>query len=135
MKSPDTLDSTKLFEEDRFEEAKLIHKIFLLFAVFYLCFGVVDYLYAPERIIEFLFLRALYCVVPLTIFFIIDKVKNFRQSEYLAALHAMVAAGVITYMIYVTSGIESPYYAGLNLVAIAAPVSYTHLTLPTNREV
>ena len=120
MKSPDTSDSTKLFEEDRFEEAKLIHKIFVLFAAFYLCFSVVDYLYAPDRIIEFLFLRTLYCVVPLTIFFIIDKVKNFRQSEYLAALHAMVAAGVITYMIYVTSGIESPYYAGLNLVAIAA---------------
>lgn len=120
MESPDTSDSKRLFEEDRFEEAKLIHKIFILFAAVYLCFGFVDYIYAPERFLEFVLLRVLYCAVPVLIYFTIDRVDNFRQTEYLAAAHATVAAGVITYMIYQTSGINSPYYAGLNLVAIAA---------------
>ncbi|MGE0632879.1 MAG: adenylate/guanylate cyclase domain-containing protein, partial [Pseudobdellovibrionaceae bacterium] len=48
-----------------------------------------------------------------------------RQTEIFATLHASIAAGFITYMIFSTTGPSSPYYAGLNLVGIIALCFFT----------
>lgn len=112
-------------EKDRFAEAKRIHKVFILCAIIYVVFTFADYVYAPARILEFLGLRLAYCIIPIIIYIFVDKTKNFRQTEYLAVIHATVASGIISYMIFTTSGVSSPYYAGLNLVGIIALCFFT----------
>jgi adenylate cyclase len=112
-------------EKDRFAEAKRIHKLFILFSIIYVGFTFADYIYAPERILEFLELRLVYSIIPILIYIFVDKTKNFRQTEYLAVIHATAASGIISYMIFTTSGVSSPYYAGLNLVGIIALCFFT----------
>lgn len=109
-----------LLEVDRFAEAKVLHSRYFLFSSVFLSFGILDYIYTNEYFIFFLKLRALYCVIPLSVFFLIKKAKKFRHIEYLAMLHAGLAAGIITYMIFLTTGVLSSYYAGLNLVSMIA---------------
>ncbi len=112
-------------EQDRFAEAKILHSRYILFSLVFLSFGMLDYIYTNEFFTLFLKLRFLYCIIPLTIYFLIQKAKKFRHIEYLAMAHAALAAGVITFMIYKTTGVMSSYYAGLNLVSMVALAFFT----------
>ena len=125
MKQLATDNIEELLEKDRFVEGKIIHKIFLYFSVVYMAFGIADFFYASEKFWQFLALRAVYCLVPISIYFVIDRTKSFRQTEYFAFVHAGIAAGIISYMIFSTSGVNSPYYAGLNLVGLIGLCFFT----------
>ncbi len=114
----------ELIQTDRFEEAKVVHKNFAIFSIVYLSFSVVDYLYSREHFEEFLLLRFLYCIVPIGVSLGTAFAKKIKHIEMMAMFHSFVAAGIISYMIFATYGVKSPYYAGLNLVAIISLVFF-----------
>lgn len=116
---------SRLQEEDRFDEAKVVHRLFVWFSIVYLGFGIADYLLYADRFWEFFAMRLGYCAVPIGFFFLAPRMKTFRQTEVLASIHAAVASGIITYMILTTEGVTSAYYAGLNLVGIIALTFFT----------
>jgi class 3 adenylate cyclase len=63
--------------------------------------------------------------MPVSIYYLSKKATSFRQTEVLATAHAIVASGIITFMIFSAGGVLSPYYAGLNLVGIIALCFFT----------
>lgn len=97
----------------------------MMFAFVYVGFSVADYIYFPKLWLEFFLLRIAYVIAPIGVYFLSKKATSFRQTELLAVIHAMVASGIITYMIFTTEGVNSPYYAGLNLVGIIALCFFT----------
>ena len=125
MKQEKLFKLKERLEQDRFAEAKVLHSRYVLFSLVFLSFGVLDYIYTNEFFTLFLKLRFLYCVIPITVYLLIQKAKKFRHVEYLAMVHAALAAGIITFMIYITTGVMSSYYAGLNLVSMIALAFFT----------
>lgn len=93
----------------------------------YLIFWFADLLYAPALKWEFLGLRSLMIPVCLILNYLVIRMKTLRSVQWVSTLFFAACSSVITFMIYRTEGIASPYYAGLNLVAIAS-MSFTPWT-------
>jgi class 3 adenylate cyclase len=111
--------------EDQFQEAKAMHRIFMMFGVVYVGFAFADYVYFPSIWMKFLVLRIAYVAAPVSLYILSNKAKSFFHTEVLASVHAVIASGIITYMIFSTEGVTSPYYAGLNLVGVIALCFFT----------
>jgi adenylate cyclase len=108
---PAILESTKKTFDNGFRFAPWV----------YLAFSILDYFYAPDWWFEFFFIRVGHWLFVKQLQRLSRKyeftIKTYRR---IGLVWSAVAAWPITYMIYVTQGITSPYYAGLNLVGALA---------------
>lgn len=116
----------KKLNQEEVHDFKVMHKLFLVFALVYPLFSSLDYLFYHDKFQEFFFLRMLYVPVPVICYFLSLKLNKNRHLEILSFMHATIAATIITYMIVKTQeGANSAYYAGLNLVGISALLMFT----------
>jgi len=88
----------------------------------YLSFGILDYFYSPTYWPYFLALRGFHLLFALGLRQWIKSQSNLRlQHFHIAGIAwSFVGASFINIMIFLTDGVTSPYYAGLNLVALLA---------------
>lgn len=115
----------KMLEEE-VRDFRVMHKFFLVFALVYPLFSILDYIFYPTYFTQFLTLRLIYVPTPIVCYFLSKKTSSNRILQLLSFLHATIAAAFITYMATVTSdGINSAYYAGLNLVGISALLMFS----------
>ncbi len=85
----------------------------------YLAFLITDYLYVPHLFGIFAFLRV--CIIGLTLYIRhrAMKLKNLEEAQTIALALVLINSIPITLMIWLIGDVATPYYAGLNLVAIA----------------
>ena len=79
---------------------------------------ILDYFVYREEVAYFFKLRLL-CSLLIAIFWIVvDSSIGRRHSRILGVVLAMFPSFFISWMIFITEGAQSPYYAGLNLVLL-----------------
>ncbi|WP_455208338.1 sensor histidine kinase [Kaarinaea lacus] len=118
----DHLSLAELREQEKLEEirsivATITSKLVLpLYFLFWAC----DLIYVPQYKWEFLALRSL--VIPFALFtnHMILRVSDLRMANYIALFYVFSLAVVINIMILMVDDVSTPYYAGLNLIAIGA---------------
>lgn len=116
----------KKIQEEEVQDFQVMHKLFLVFALVYPLFGVLDYFFYSQHLSEFLLLRFIYVPVPIGCYLLSKRITDSKMLEILSLFHATIAASIITYMAIVTEdGINSAYYAGLNLVGISALLMFS----------
>ena len=94
----------------------------------YLLFWFADLLFLAEKSWICLAVRALIVPLSLSIFALNNRIRTFRGLEWLTVLSAAGHALIITILILFDGGFISGYYAGLNLVTIAA-ISFAPVTM------
>jgi hypothetical protein len=110
----------KVLEEASLEDAKaLFRDSFYVLPCLYLSFWVLDLIYSPENKWLFLGLRFATAVIALGLYRISKSSTKLRTHYILSLIYSCTAANVITFMVAVTDGASSIYYAGLNLVGLA----------------
>ena len=116
------VDEREAFNAERLGELKgtLLMISHWMVLPLYFTFWIADIVYVPEFKWRFLLLRSI--VIPACIFvqFGIRRAKTFRQCEWLAIGFTFAMAAIINSMIYLVGTVATPYYAGLNLVAIGS---------------
>ncbi len=118
----DHLSLAALREHEKLEEIRSIiaaitsRLVLPLYFLFWIC----DLIYVPEYKWEFLALRAL--VIPFALFthYMITRVTDLRLANYITLFYVFSLAVVINIMIFIVDDVSTPYYAGLNLIAIGA---------------
>ena len=86
----------------------------------YFLFWICDAIYVPEMKWEFLGVRATVIPCCIIVQYYAKRVKTFRAGEYLALFYIFSLATVINSLIFMIDDPLTPYYAGLNLVAIGS---------------
>ncbi|WP_455218628.1 sensor histidine kinase [Kaarinaea lacus] len=118
----DRLSLSELRETEKLEEIRSIIATITsrLVLPLYFLFWVCDLIYVPEYKWEFLALRSL--VIPFALFtnYMIIRVNDLKLANYIALFYVFSLAVVINIMIYIVGDVSTPYYAGLNLIAIGA---------------
>jgi len=110
----------ELREHEKLEEIRSIiatitsRLVLPLYFLFWLC----DLVYVPEYKWEFLGLRSLVIPFALVTHYMINRANNVRSANHIALFYVFTLAVVINSMIYIVDDVETPYYAGLNLIAI-----------------
>jgi adenylate cyclase len=86
----------------------------------FLSFWIADLLYVPEQKMTFLFLRLL--ILPLVFIMkkMLSKMNTYSHAQMYMVIYAVFSGSIINVMIYLIDDITTPYYAGLNLVALLA---------------
>lgn len=84
----------------------------------FLVFWLADLAFYPEHKWEFLGIRLLVIPLCLGTKYAIDRVRAFTQAQFVAVTFGIGVAGCINAIIYMIPEAATPYYAGLNLVAI-----------------
>ena len=111
----------KNFALERAREIQAVLKIIThrMAIPLYLLFSVVDFMYVPHLAVEFLCIRLL--VVPISLLFqkIIVDLHDYQKALKWALLLVLAYSISINYMIWRIGDPATPYYAGLNLIAIA----------------
>lgn len=118
----DHFSLAELRQQEKLEEirsiiASITSKLVLpLYFLFWLC----DLIYVPHYKWEFLALRSL--VIPFALFthYMITRVDDLKLANYIALFYVFSLAVVINIMIFMVNDVSTPYYAGLNLIAIGA---------------
>ena len=85
---------------------------------FYALFSIADHFYAPHRFLLFTVLRILVVPSYLLVIFAVKRTRSLTEIQAWGAFHVFVNAILITIMAFLVEGNSSPYYAGLNLIAI-----------------
>ncbi len=99
----------------------------------FLLFFIADIFYAPEQKWTFLGLRLLMIPVCLLTSTMVKKSKDDQHIQKVGTFYTAFNSFIITYMIFATEGVSSPYYAGLNLVSgILSFVPWTKKFLAIN---
>jgi two-component system sensor histidine kinase PhcS len=75
-----------------------------------------------DKVLEFLYLRLLCSVLVAFFWYLHTTPFGRRHYRYLGLAIPLLPAFFISVMIHVTNGPDSPYYAGLNLILLAASV-------------
>jgi signal transduction histidine kinase len=88
--------------------------------VFMMAAASLDWLLVPEKAITFLLIRAICALLVAGIYWALGKVRSPRVANILSQGSALLPMLGISAMIAVTSGGNSSYYAGLNLVLVGA---------------
>ena len=81
-----------------------------------------DYFVYPKKVWSFLFLRLLCSALVAVLWYLHTTPFGRRHYKYLGLAVPLLPAFFISVMIGVTNGPDSPYYAGLNLILLAASV-------------
>jgi two-component system, sensor histidine kinase PhcS len=76
----------------------------------------------PDKVPEFLYMRLLCSALVAVFWYLHTTAFGRRHYRYLGLSIPLLPAFFICLMIYVTDGVDSPYYAGLNLILLAASV-------------
>ena len=124
-----TLDD--VLEKNRLEETKTVlsvvtsRMVIPLYFVFWLC----DVIYIPELQWTFLGLRALVIPIALFVYFALAYTNTFYKAQVLALSYMVGLAIIINIMIYMIGDATTPYYAGLNLIAVGG-LSFIPFTIP-----
>ncbi|MEJ2180426.1 MAG: HAMP domain-containing sensor histidine kinase [Gammaproteobacteria bacterium] len=111
---------SELREHEKLEEIRSIiatitsRLVLPLYFLFWAC----DLIYVPEYKWEFLGLRSLVIPFALVTHYMITRTNDVRHANYIALFYVFSLAVVINTMIYIVGDIATPYYAGLNLIAI-----------------
>lgn len=117
---PTEITTSTLREFEVMEEIRsVIHVICHWMTIpLFLVFWAADWAFYPEYKWEFLGIRLL--VIPLCLIanHLIDRVKNFDQAQMVAIGFGIGVGGCINAIIAMIPDPTTPYYAGLNLVAI-----------------
>ena len=96
-----------------------------LVIVLYPLFGILDYLTVPADGLPVLYTSRVIVTICTLVMFRVVKTQFFvRNSTVLTATYMVLVASGISVMIFQLGGYASPYYAGLNLVMIAAGLLY-----------
>lgn len=102
-------------EEIRSIIATLTSRLVLpLYFLFWLC----DLVYVPDYKWEFLGLRALVIPFALVTHYLITRASRVEHANLIALIYVFSLAVIINSMIYIDADVATPYYAGLNLIAI-----------------
>ncbi|MCP5556494.1 MAG: response regulator [Verrucomicrobiaceae bacterium] len=80
------------------------------------------FVYGPAFLWDFLPLRLGSALILGVVWMMLGREEESVLTPILARLVALVPAAAICYMIYLTEGAESPYYAGLNLVMLGTAI-------------
>lgn len=108
-------------EQRRLDEIKKVLVVITskMSAPLYLAFLITDYLYVPHLFIIFAIMRV--CIIGLTLYIRSQskKLKTLADAQATALALVLTNSIPITFMIWLIGDIATPYYAGLNLVAIA----------------
>ncbi len=103
-------------------KARLKAAIIFMAIPLYLAFGILDYFFSDEDWQLFVLIRVVSCVLMGIIGFSIAKLPRSadRYITYLGHIVTFLLGSGIGYMSFKTGGLESPYYAGLNWIAIGS---------------
>src|SRR6476620_2731835 len=117
---PISNDSQPAFEKELLDVFRGVLSVICLqlSAPLYLIFWIADLSYAPEKKWLFLSFRAALVLISLVVYPASKRVKTLSGFERLALCFGWCNGFFITLMIYLTEGMRSPYYAGLNLVLV-----------------
>jgi class 3 adenylate cyclase len=85
---------------------------------FYAVFCIADRFYAPNQFLLFAGLRSLVVPSCVLVNFAVMRTRSLPKTQAWGAFHVFVNAIIITIMAFLVEGKSSPYYAGLNLIAI-----------------
>ncbi len=119
-KTQDEIEAIR--EQDRFKETKAILRVIAnrMAMPLYMLFWVADILYVPHLKWEFLAVRSLIIPNCFLVLWLTKKAKNFLHIQWVASYFVITLALAINYMIFRIDIAETPYYAGLNLVALGS---------------
>ena len=81
-----------------------------------------DYFVYPDKLAEFLGMRFLCSALLALVWCLLQSQIGIRVYRVLGFLVAFLPLAFISWMIYKTTGPNSPYYAGLNLVMLGAAI-------------
>jgi class 3 adenylate cyclase len=112
--------SLQLRQKERIEELRhfiLVSTNWLSVPLFGL-FSIADYFYAPDKFFLFAGLRLGILPSCLLVNSAVRRTRKLSSIQAWGALHVFVCALLITIMAFLAEGKSSPYYAGLNLIAI-----------------
>ncbi|MGD8568454.1 MAG: HAMP domain-containing sensor histidine kinase [Gammaproteobacteria bacterium] len=121
--NPDDIDYralSELREQEKLEEIRSIiatlssRLVLPLYFLFWFC----DLVYVPEYKWEFLGLRSLVIPFALVTHYLITRTQDVRSANNIALFYVFGLALVINTMIFMVDDVSTPYYAGLNLIAI-----------------
>ena len=116
----DHLSLAELREHEKLEEIRSIiatitsRLVLPLYFLFWIC----DLVYVPEYKWEFLALRSLVIPFALITHYMITRTTDVKSANHIALFYVFSLAVVINTMIYIVDDVQTPYYAGLNLIAI-----------------
>jgi signal transduction histidine kinase len=97
------------------------YRISCILALIFMPAGVIlDYVVYPKLTLYFLTLRLACSALLLFIWWFVKTPPGIRHYQFLGLLLPALPCFFISWMIYQTSGCNSPYYAGLNLVLLGA---------------
>jgi adenylate cyclase len=121
----------ELREFDVTEEFRsIIHMIGHWMAMpLFMVFWVADWIFYPEFKWPFLGIRLLIIPLCLVCNYFIGRVRNFTEAQIVGSVLILGLAGGINALIFMIPDPATPYYAGLNLVAIGS-LSFMPLTRP-----
>jgi two-component system sensor histidine kinase PhcS len=98
-------------------------KVASMLVVFLMPAGVMlDFFFYPDELGDFLLVRLLCAVLAAGLWYLHTTPWAERNYKLLGLPIAWLPAAGISWMIYVTEGPTSPYYAGLNLILLAVSV-------------
>ena len=123
---PANIDGSQRDWAERFEEAELpvrrehYRRTALLAIIFMLLGCSLDMMVFPYMFGEFLLVRAMCAVLLGALLVLIPRSKSAFTLRFYVQTVALLPAVSILWMIYRTGGGSSDYYAGLNLVLVAA---------------
>ena len=116
------LDEQKVLRLRRRERIRELRDFILvssrLSLPFYAVFCIADHFYAPHRFLLFAGLRSLVVPSCVLVNLVVTRTRNLTKVQAWGAFHVFVNAIIITIMAFLVEGKGSPYYAGLNLIAI-----------------
>lgn len=84
----------------------------------YFVFWLADLIYAPELKWEFLALRSTVIPISFLCMYLVKKVNSADKMEYVALMYVAGVSIPIAVMGIMVDGASTPYYAGLNLIAV-----------------
>ena len=94
-------------------------KITILLAIsLVMTFGVLDFIVYPEVAADLLKIRFVIAAILFLIFAALGR-REYRNSNFIGIVVVLLIFTLINLLVFVTQGMSSPYYAGLNLALVA----------------
>ena len=126
-------DLQSLRNEDKLKEFRIAFNIsaIKLIGPLFPLFWIADLMHSPENAPLFLTLRLSVTVFCFGSYYLSKRLTTLKGIEHFSIFLVLYPSAVITYMIYVSDGIGSKYFVGLNLIAAGAicffPWAYSQL--------
>lgn len=94
-------------------------KITIILAIsLVMTFGVLDFIVYPEVAADLLRIRFVIAAILFLIFAALGR-RKYRNSNFIGIAVVLLIFTLINLLVFVTQGMSSPYYAGLNLALVA----------------